>query len=150
MPSNSDSGSGFQPPTRMETGYYIVSWKDNFVHWLAWASWLYREFGKTYFSERMTVWDKWPPIDGAMAALVISELKDARKAANEDRKIHGPILGEINNAPHLWEPWPAEEIHRLARDEARRRSAIDNKFDHKPRYVWDDGPVAPLHQIAAA
>lgn len=103
---------------------------------MAWASWMHREFGKTFFPERLTVWDKWPPIDGSMAAAVVSDLKSWRSDANKAH-ITGPILPEINSAPRLWQPWPIDEIQALERDEARWRADAGSSFLQRPRYSWE-------------
>jgi hypothetical protein len=134
----------FLRPIKPKDGQlWAVSWRDNYVHWMAWATWLFENFDKRFFPEWITVWDEWPPNDPSLAALVAKDIGDWREEARKDPKLRGGWkLNPATPSPRLWDDWPPQEIAKLEREEAQRREIAGNKYEHRPVYRWDERRTA--------
>jgi hypothetical protein len=59
--------------------------------WDAWRGWLAREFGATFFSDRMTVAAEWPPSTAEGARIVAIKINEARERARLPRGPEQPM-----------------------------------------------------------
>ena len=94
-------------PQILENGRWIIERNQHFVQWCAWREWLHQECGRTFFPDKLVVWDEWPPEFPALASRVLDHIA----ATRQDVGYGLPICA----GRHAWQRWDGQFRADLAR-----------------------------------
>lgn len=126
----------FTEPPCHASGLYAIDWAENFVHWLAWRSWMHDAFGKTCFPQRLTMNFSWPPTSGEGAQTAADTIRTAREALSREGGRHTGKLLALPDVIVPWNPWPTTLRADVSECERQRRAAWGYAFTEAPEYPW--------------
>lgn len=124
----------FTEPVKSASNLFCVDWSTNFVHWLAWRSWMHEAFGKHVFPQHLTTLFGWPPTDHERALMCAEWLRGIREQVSKERG-----SGSLSAVPPTvapWDEWDPRLRQDVALAEMHRRQAWGSSFSMAPVYAW--------------
>lgn len=126
----------FTEPNCSASGLYAVDWSANFVHWLAWRSWLHGAFGRGFFPQRQTVNFAWPPTSGEGAVTVADQIRQTRETLLREPGRHTGAFKAVPAVIVPWDRWSPALCRDVSESERARRDAWGYSFNEAPTYSW--------------
>lgn len=75
------------PAQYLNSGRWVVRRVGKARQWTAWADWLHREYGRTFFPDAMQMLFEWPPTTQEGADMVTDSFVEMRKSIGWGREV---------------------------------------------------------------